>query len=145
LIAVDTNILVYAHRAESSFHPIANRRLKELAESGAPWAIPWPCTHEFFGVVTNRRIYYVPTPPERALAQLDSWFRAPALSLISETSQHWSILRYMLEKSGVVGPIVHDARVAAICLEHGVREFWTADRDFSRFAGLRVINPLVGG
>jgi len=45
----------------------------------------------------------------------------------------------------IAGPQVHDARIAALCRDHGVHELWSADRDFSRFAGLAVVNPLVGG
>jgi predicted nucleic acid-binding protein len=100
VIAVDTNILVYAHRRDASFHQAAARVMKDLAEGRPAWALPWACLHEFVGVVTHPRIY---SPPST---------RA-------------------------------DARIAAICGSHGVRELWTADRDFSRFRGLTVRNPLV--
>ena len=70
MIAVDTNILVYAHREDSPFHELASRRVAELAESPATWAIPWPCLHEFLAIVTHRRIYAPPTPLSRAVNQL---------------------------------------------------------------------------
>jgi toxin-antitoxin system PIN domain toxin len=144
LIAVDTNILVYAHREDSPFHAAAIERLTELAEGPATWAIPWPCLHEFLSIVTHPRIYVPPSPLARALEQVDAWLGSPTLALLAESATHWSTLRALLVAGRVTGPRVHDGRVAALCRQHGVRELWSADRDFSRFAGLAVVNPLIG-
>jgi uncharacterized protein len=144
VIAVDTNILVYAHRRDSPFYQIASGRLIELGQGAAAWSIPWPCLHEFLNVVTNRRVYAPPTPLERALDQIDIWLESPSLTLLTESSTHWATLRSLLLDGGIVGPRVHDARIMALCLQHGVRELWSLDRDFSRFAGVKVVNPLIG-
>ena len=144
MIAVDTNILVYAHREDSPFHNTALRRVAELAEGSAMWAIPWPCIHEFLAIVTHPRIYAPPTPLDRALDQVDAWLESPTLAVLAESGGHWPTLRGLLAEGRVGGPQVHDARVAALCRQHGVRELWSADRDFSRFAGLGVANPLLG-
>ena len=144
MIAVDTNLLVYAHREDSAWHDAAYARLAELAEARAAWAIPWPCLHEFLAIVTHPRIYAPPTPLPVALDQLDAWLEAPSLGLLAETEGYWRELRPLLETGRVVGAQVHDARVAALCRHHGVRELWTADRDFGRFPELTVRNPLVG-
>lgn len=143
MIAVDTNLLVYAHREESPWHEAAYARLVELAEGRAPWAIPWPCLHEFLAIVTHPRIYAPPTPLPAALDQVDAWLEAPSLVLLAETEGYWPALRETLQASRAGGPQVHDARVAAICRLHGIRELWTADRDFGRFPGIVVRNPLV--
>jgi hypothetical protein len=144
VIAVDTNILVYAHREDSPWHDAARGRLAELAEGRAAWAIPWPCLHEFLAIVTHPRIYNPPSPLDIAQAQVEAWLEAPSLVLLAETPGYWPELRATLKASRVEGPAVHDARIAALCRLHGVRELWTADRDFSRFPGPRIINPLVG-
>lgn len=144
MIAVDTNLLVYAHREESPWHEAAYRRIAELAEGRAAWALPWPCLHEFLAIVTHPRIYRPPTPQEGALAQVDAWMESPTVTLLSESGAYWAELRPLLEAGRATGPLVHDARVAALCRLHGVRELWTADRDFGRFPGLAVRNPLVG-
>jgi uncharacterized protein len=144
VIAVDTNILVYAHREDSPFHEAASRRLTKLAEGPAVWAIPWPCVHEFLAIVTHPRIYAPPTPLAQALDQVNAWLESPTLALLAETAAHWLALRALLASGRIAGAQVHDARVAALCRQHGVRELWSADRDFSRFAGLAVVNPLVG-
>lgn len=143
MIAVDTNILVYAHREDSPFHEAALRRIAALAEGPATWAIPWPCLHEFLAIVTHPRIYAPPTPLPRALDQVEAWLESPSLALLSESAAHWPTLCAMVAGGRVAGAQIHDARVAALCRQHGVRELWSADRDFGRFAGLAAVNPLV--
>ena len=144
MIALDTNILVYSHRRDSAWHEPAVVAVRELAESGGAWAIPWPCVHEFLAVVTHPRAFSPPTPLDAALNQVETWLESPTLSLLSEvTAAAWPTSRALLTEGRVVGPRVHDARIAALCVTHGVRELWSADRDFSRFPALRVRNPLV--
>ncbi|HEV2425986.1 MAG TPA: TA system VapC family ribonuclease toxin [Terriglobia bacterium] len=143
MIAIDTNVLVYAHREDSPWHEAASARLAELAEGRAAWAIPWPCLHEFLAIVTHPRIYNPPSPLKTALAQVDAWLEAPNLVLLAEAAGYWPELRAALSAGLVVGPQVHDARIAALCRLHGVQELWTLDRDFGRFPGLKVRNPLV--
>jgi uncharacterized protein len=144
MIAVDTNLLVYAHREDSPWYDTAYARLTELAEGRTPWTIPWPCIHEFLAIVTHPRIFNPPTPLKSAVAQVEAWLESPSLVLISELEGYWSLLQSALMSGRVSGPLVHDARIAALCLHHGVTELWTADRDFGRFPGLPVRNPLVG-
>ena len=143
MIAVDTNLLVYAHRRESTFHDKALEALGMLAASGSAWAIPWPCVHEFYGVVTNVRAFKPASTISEASAQVAAWLDSPSLVLLHEGGNHWPALHGLLVAGRVVGGQVHDARIAAICIEHGVREFWSADRDFNRFPSLPVRNPLV--
>ncbi|HET8648154.1 MAG TPA: TA system VapC family ribonuclease toxin [Vicinamibacteria bacterium] len=143
MIAIDTNVLVYAHREDSPWHERAYESIARLAEGRAPWAIPWPCLHEFLAIVTHPRIYAPPTPLDQAIDQVEAWSEAPALVLLGEGADYWPALRRALEAGRITGGQVHDARVAALCAYHGVRELWTADRDFGRFPGLTVRNPLV--
>lgn len=144
MIAVDTNLLVYAHREDSPWHDSAYARIAALAEGQSPWAIPWPCIHEFLAIVTHTRIFSPPTPLRNAVDQVDAWFEAPGLVLLGETENYWTELRALLLAGRVLGPQVHDARIAGLCKDHGVSELWTIDRDFGRFPGVRVRNPLVG-
>ena len=144
MIAVDTNILVYAHRVDSPFHDRARRRIATLAEGVSLWAIPWPCVHEFLAIVTHPRIYAPPTPLRQALEQVDAWLESPTVALLAESAIHWSNLRDLAANGRIAGPQFHDARIAALCRQHGVNTLWSADRDFSRFAGFPVENPLVG-
>lgn len=144
MIAVDTNILVYSVREDSPWHKAALKCVRRLAESPLPWGIPWPCIHEFLAIVTHPKIYKPPTPMEDAMLQVDYWLESPSLRLLGEEPGYWEHCKTMLAVGRAVGALVHDARVAAICRAHGVREFWTADRDFTRFPGLILRNPLLG-
>ncbi|MCC5888468.1 MAG: PIN domain-containing protein [Gammaproteobacteria bacterium] len=144
MIAVDTNVLVYAHREDSPFHESAFISLRDLAEGQAAWSIPWPCLHEFFAIVTHPRIYNPPTPVAAALDQIEAWLESPSLVPLAESQRHWATLRALIDSGRITGPRVHDARIAALCQQHGVRELWSADRDFTRFPDLSVSNPCVG-
>ncbi|MGY6555084.1 MAG: type II toxin-antitoxin system VapC family toxin [Wenzhouxiangella sp.] len=143
MIAVDTNILVYAHREDSPFHEQAFAGLAALANSNAAWAIPWPCLHEFYSIVTHPRIFNPPSSQPTAIDQVEAWLESPSLHLIGETARHWAELRDLLVSAKLVGPRVHDARIAAICLQHGISELWSADRDFSAFPTLKARNPCL--
>jgi len=138
MIAIDTNILVYAHRLDSPFHSAATQAVRELAEGAASWALPWPCLHEFFAVVTNRRLFRVPTPAEVALGQIAGWLESPTVRVLSESPTHLSVLTELARSANIVGLQIHDAKIAAICLSHGVRELLTMDRDFSRYPSLNT-------
>ncbi len=144
MIAVDSNILVYSHRAESAWHPSAAEAVRDLAEGAAAWAIPWPCIHEFLAICTHPRIYNPPTPIGHALEAMAAWLESPTLFLLSEGPGYAESLKAVVQESKVVGAAIHDARIAALCRLHGVKEILSADRDFSRFRGLEVRNPLHG-
>ena len=142
MIAVDTKILVYSVRADSPWHAQAREAIRGLAEGDEPWAIAWPCIHEFVGVVTHPRIYKPPTSLADALLQVEYWAESPGVRFLGEGSGYWRTFAAAATGGKVAGPVVHDARVAAICIAGGVREIWTRDRDFSRFPKIRARNPL---
>lgn len=144
MIAIDSQILVYAHREDSSWHAAAEHAVRSVAEAPAAWAIPWPCIHEFLAIVTHPNIYSPPTPLERALDQVAAWMESPTLTLLSEVEGYWAELRAAVAAARLTGPRIHDARVAVLCRHHGVSELWSADRDFSKFPFLTVRNPLIG-
>ena len=144
MIAVDTNVLVYAHRREPREHVAAAQVIAELATGTRPWSIPWPCVYEFFSVATNVRIWkHAASTPAQAWAQLEAWFGSPALLLLHETENFAPRLAELARRPRVRGPLIHDARVAAICLAHGVEELLSSDRDFSLFPELPVRNPFA--
>ncbi len=143
MIALDTNVLVYAHRAESAFHAQAFDCVKSLAEGRQPWGIPVSCLHEFLSVVTNRKIFNPASSFDQALAQIDAWLASPQAHILHSGARHWRILSELTRKARLQGGQFHDARIAAICIENGVSVLWSADRDFGRFKALKTVNPLV--
>jgi uncharacterized protein len=143
MVAVDTNVLVYAHRREASEHIAARALVAALAEGAEPWSIAWPCVYEFFSVVTNPRIWkQAASSPEQAWAQLAAWLAAPAVRVLSEPAGFATVLAGFARRGRVRGPVIHDARIAAICVAHGVDKLLTRDRDFSLFPELAVEDPF---
>jgi toxin-antitoxin system PIN domain toxin len=124
-------------------HGAAFRVVADALGGTEPVGLCWPVLHEFIAVVTNSRIFRHPTPTELALEQVEDWIASPRAVLLHESGRHIHTLREQVLNGRVAGPVIHDARVAALCLDHGVRELLTSDRDFTRFPLLRVRNPLV--
>jgi toxin-antitoxin system PIN domain toxin len=143
VIAIDTNLLIYAHRGAAPDHQVALDILQPVFEGTSPWALPWPCVHEFISIVTHPGIFKPASTLAEALGFLDSLFASPQLHLLSESPGYFDRLRDIVTAAKLKGPRIHDARIAALCLHHGVSELWSADRDFSAFPQLRVRNPLV--
>ncbi|MCY3606049.1 MAG: PIN domain-containing protein [Gammaproteobacteria bacterium] len=146
MIAVDTNILVYAHRREARMGAAAHALMTDLAQGDRPWAIPWPCCYEFLSVVTNRRIWKDrATAPHKAWLQFQAWSGSPSNRMIGETEDFQAVLQRFVDRPRVVGGVIHDARIAAICVAHGVEALLTRDRDFSLFTELRIRDPFTAG
>lgn len=107
-------------------------RIGSLASGRVSWDIPWPRVHEFLEIVSHPRIYDPPSNIGDAADQVDAWLASPVAAVLGETDSHWNVLKDVLLAGRVRGLVVHDARVAAICMVNGVTAVWTADRDFRR-------------
>lgn len=138
MIAVDTNILVYAHREELPQHAVARARLTALAEGDAPWAIPVFCLGEFLRVVTHPRLFDPPHTIEEGCGALDRILESPSLRILNPAERFWAMLAEAVREADATGNLVFDAQLAALCREHGVSALLTEDRDFDRFPGLRT-------
>lgn len=141
MIAVDTNILVYADRDDQPLHRLARSRLHALAEGAAAWGLPVFCVGEFLRVVSHPRIFNPPTPLSDAVAFVDALLASPSVRLLAPGARYWSLLRDLATNGGATGNVVFDAQIAAVCLEHGAPSILTEDRDFARFQGIRIV-PL---
>jgi uncharacterized protein len=133
MIAVDTNILIYAHREELPQHETAKTRLTALAEGGKRWAIPVFCLGEWMRVVTHPKLFDDPHTASEAGEALSRLLEAPSVTVLSPGRQYWRLLREAVEEADAVGNLVFDAQIVAVCRESGVRELLTEDRDFDRF------------
>lgn len=142
IVALDTNILVYAHREGTPHHQAARLLVARYAEGDAPWALTWSCVYEFLRVVTHRKVFHPPTAAAVAWEDIANVLQSPSLMLLTETERHRFILDDLLKQADVQGNLWHDAHIAALLLEHGIREILTTDADFRRFPGLTVTNPF---
>lgn len=136
MIAVDTNVLVYADREDAPLHEAGVRALRSLSEGAAAWALPVFCVGEYLRVVTHRRVFEAPTPMADALASIDSLLASPSVRLLSPGPAFLPLLRESIDASGASGNLVFDAMIVAVCLEHGARTLLTEDRDFARFPAI---------
>jgi toxin-antitoxin system PIN domain toxin len=143
LIALDTNILVHAHRRGSAHHEQALALLAHLSEGPAPYALFWPSLYEFLRVVTHHRVFDPPSTTAEALEAIRDLLTSPVVRVLSETARHPALLERVLQESRVSGNLIHDAHLVALALEHGVHEILTLDGDFARFPQIASRNPFV--
>ncbi len=143
MIAIDTNILVHAHRRDASHHTEAAVCLEDLAEGRMIWAIYFHSLIEFYSVASRERIWKSPSTPRQIDNQITAWIESPSLHLLTDSTEDIGSLLKLAAKAKIRGTMIHYVRIANCCLGHGVRELWTVDRDFSRFPALKVRNPLV--
>ncbi len=137
--APDVNVLVYAHRADEATHATYRTWLDSVAAGPAPFALSPLVATGFVRIVTNRKIYPVPTPLSVALAAIDALVAQPACRLLTIGPDHWRTVSELCRRTSATGKLVADAQHAAVAVEHGCT--WvTRDRDFSKFAphGLRI-------
>ncbi|RME30604.1 MAG: PIN domain-containing protein [Deltaproteobacteria bacterium] len=140
MIAVDTNVLVMAHRTESPRHEEAIRWLRHLAEGRTPWGLPVYCLAEFVRIVTHRRVFDPPSTLEQALSALGALLKSPSARLLLPTPRHPAFLEEALIAGKATGNLAFDAQIAAVCRENGVDRILTEDRDFARFRWLRLVD-----
>jgi toxin-antitoxin system PIN domain toxin len=141
VILLDANLLIYAYDSEATQHRKARSWL-ELRFSGAEnVGLSWITILAFMRITTSRRYESSPMTTEEAASIVDDWVKHPNVILTSPTEQHWRILSDLLPKSQARGPLIMDAHLAALAIEHGAT-LCTNDRDFMRFPGLKVEFPL---
>lgn len=124
-------------------HLKAKNCLNELAASNRPWAISYHNLIEFYGISTRRKLWNQPSPPEIAIDQIKAWQESPSLRILQDTEVSLQWIERLALNARIQGPLIHDVRIAACCISHGVSELWTVDRDFSRFPELKTRNPLT--
>ncbi len=143
MIAVDTNILVYSHRPESPLHESSDGAIRRLVSMKKPWGIPCHCLIEFAAVVSNPKIWKHPSEHHHIAGQVDAWRVSPDFRILGDDDSVWNRCAEIARQGHIQAARWYDARIAAICLSHGVTELWTVDRDYSRFPLLTTRNPLV--
>ncbi len=142
MILLDANLLLYAYNASFPQHERARVWLEEVLSRPEPVGISWTTILAFLRIATNPRAFEAPLSPEEAIACVDAWLGCPQVVILEPTDRHWEVLVRLLRSSRIRGPAVMDAHLAALAIEHGA-VLCTTDRDFARFPGLRIYNPLA--
>jgi uncharacterized protein len=143
LILVDANQLIYAYHPRAEQHLRARAWLEAVLSGSELVRFGWLTLWAFLRISTNPRIFEQPLEVAQAEAAVSAWLAQPVAGILEPGERHWDVLRGLLETSQVAGPLVMDAALAALAIEHGAT-LQSTDRDFTRFAGLKWTNPLTG-
>lgn len=143
MILADANLLLYAYNADAAEHREARRWLEEQLSAPEPFCFSWQTVTAFLRISTNARAFPQPLSIKDATEIVSDWLERPQAVIIMPGERHWAIFSELLTEGQAAGPLVMDAHLAALAIEHGA-VLATTDRDFSRFPGLQAINPLEG-
>lgn len=142
MILIDANLLLYAYNPDAEEHEPARQWVESVLSGPSPVRFAWITLLAFLRIATSPRVFTQPLTPEEATAVVASWLEQPSAAVLDAGPQHWTILAGLLVEGQAKGPLVMDAHLAALAIEHGAT-LCTTDRDFTRFDGLRHVNPLV--
>ncbi len=143
MILPDANLLLYAYHPRAAQHERSRAWLEEILSGSDLVRFAWLTLGAFLRISTNPRAFEAPLTPAEAAAIVSSWLERPMAGILEPGEQYWTILRSLLRDGQAVGPLVMDAALAALAIEHGAK-LCTTDGDFSRFPGLDWVNPLDG-
>jgi toxin-antitoxin system PIN domain toxin len=138
---VDANLLLYATDERSPRHAAARSWLEGVLRRDEPVAFAWAVLLAFLRLATNPRIFERPLSSERAFGVVSNWAAHPGAVIVHPGERHLGLVQELLRPLGTAGNLVTDAHLAALAIEYGA-ELDSCDADFSRFSGLRFVNPL---
>jgi toxin-antitoxin system PIN domain toxin len=142
VILIDANLLLYAYHPRAEQHAASRAWLERMLSGPELVRFAWLTLWAFLRISTNSRVFERPLSASEAARVVSSWLAAPTAGLLEPGERHWGILRELMDVGQTTGPLLMDAALAAIAVEHGAT-LCTTDRDFVRFPGLRWTNPLI--
>jgi toxin-antitoxin system PIN domain toxin len=142
-VIVDANILLYARNEVDPRHAAARNWLEEALNGSTRVGLPWWSLAAFVRIATNPRAFPEPLSPKQAMLQVEEWLDAPRAWLAEPTAQYRDVFVSLVRSHDVRGPLVNDAQLAALAIDHGVPVVST-DADFARFRSVEWLNPLDG-
>ena len=142
MILIDANLLLYAYHPRAEQHERSRAWLEAVLSGPDVVRFAWLTLWAFLRIATNARVFDRPLSTSEAADAISSWLAQPVAGILEPGERHWDILRDLVSDGQAAGPLVMDAVLAAIAIEHGAT-VCTTDRDFSRFPRLRWTNPLV--
>lgn len=141
MILVDANLLLYAYHSRAPQHAASREWLEGTLSGPEMVRFAWLTLWAFIRIATNARAFERPLSAGEAQQAVSSWLAQPAAGIVEPGERHWEILREVMRDGQAVGPLVMDAALAALAIEHGAT-LHTTDRDFARFRGLKWVNPI---
>jgi uncharacterized protein len=140
---LDANVLLYAYNSDSPHHEVCRKWLEGAFSDPEPLGLPWQTVLAFIRIATNPRAMARPLSAEQACGIAAGWLQHPNVLVVEAAERYWTILKGLIVEAQVSGPLVSDAALAALALEHGA-VLYSTDRDFRRFRELKLVDPTVG-
>lgn len=138
---LDANILLYAYDSDSDHHAVCRSWLEAALNSEETIALPWQTLLAFVRICTNPRATKKPLRSSEACEIVSGWLAQVNVNVIGAGDRFWDILQHQINDAQIAGPLVTDAALAALAIEHGAT-LCSVDRDFRRFRNLKLVNPL---
>jgi toxin-antitoxin system PIN domain toxin len=142
VIVVDANVLLYAYNPASRHHESCRAWLEDSVNGTEPVGLPWQAILAFLRISTSSRVFERPLDCAEAVRIVDEWLACPMVTVVEPSQDYWRVLKEQLRDAQISGPLVSDAALASLALEHGAT-LCTTDRDYQRFHGLRLLDPLA--
>ena len=141
MILIDANLLIYAYNPQSEHHQAAKQWLEKVFSETEPTYLAWQSILTFLRLITNVHVFEKPFSPKEAREIVSHWINQPSVGLLEPGERHWEILGQLMEDAQIRGPLVTDAHLAALAIEHGII-LCSHDSDFLRFPGLKFQDPI---
>ena len=142
MILIDANLLLYAYDPRAAEHERSRQWLEQTLSGSELVRFTSVTLWAFLRIATNPRVFEHPLTVAEALDTVTSWLAQPVAAVIEPGERHWDLLRDVASQGQATGPMMMDAVLAAVAIEHGAT-LYTTDRDFGRFPGLVWKNPLT--
>ena len=142
MILVDANLLLHAYNLRSRDHQAGRAWLETVLSGPQLVRFGWLTVWAFLRIATNPRVFDQPLTIDEAVDVVGSWLEQPTVGILEPGERHWELLQRLTRRGQATGPLIMDAALAALAIEHGAT-LYTTDRDFARFPGLTWVNPLA--
>ncbi len=141
MTVLDANLLLYAYNSKAPQQPAVSKWLTRLIASNETVGLPWVTIWAFVRISTNARLWEKPRPAQEAFGIISQWLALPGVIALQPGARHFELLQSLVSKHQATGPLVTDSVLAALAMEHGAT-LASTNQNFSRFEGLRWVNPL---
>jgi hypothetical protein len=140
-VIVDANVLLYARNSSDPHHDAARAWLEDALNGPTRVGLPWQSLAAFVRITTNPRAMPNPLTPDDAWTQVEEWLAAPRSWVPKPSERYAEVFGRLVRTHDVRGPLVTDAQLAALALDHGV-DVVSTDGDFARFSEIRWVHPF---
>lgn len=142
MLVSDSNLLIYAYSVNSPYHEAAADWWEAVLNGKEAVGLPWSVVVGFIRIVSDKRLHPNAPPLEKCFEVVNKWLAYPHVSIITPGTSHLAYVQDLMKESGAKPEMINDAHIAALAIEYRAT-IHTHDRDFRRFSGVRLHDPLT--